>query len=675
MATGSTRQQDLELLAINTIRTLSMDAVQKANSGHPGTPMALAPLAYLLFNEVLRHNPRDPDWPNRDRFVLSNGHASMLLYSVLYLTGYGLTLDDLKQFRQWDSKTPGHPEHGITPGVETTTGPLGQGVGNAVGMAIARRWLGAHFNRPGHEILDYKIYAICGDGDLMEGVSSEASSLAGHLGLSQLTLFYDNNHITIEGNTDLAFSEDVAKRYEAYGWNVVRVADVNDLNALRAAVQSAQQEHERPTLIIVRSHIGYGSPKRQDTKEAHGEPLGEDQVRAAKHNYGWPEDAHFLVPAEVESYMRKALDRGAQQESAWQQKYQAYRKAQPGLAAEWEILQAGGLPEKWDSEIPVFPPDAKGMATRESAGKAENAIAKNLPWLIGGAADLSPSTKTLIANEESFERTSSGRNMHFGIREHGMGAILNGMSLSKLRVFGATFLVFSDYMRGSIRLASIMRLPVTYVFTHDSIGLGEDGPTHQPIEHLMALRAMPRLTVIRPGDANEAAEAWRYAIGFAKGPTAFALSRQAVPTFDRAEMAPASGLQRGAYVLLDSKAPEVILIGTGSELSLCVSAHQKLREQGIQARVVSMPSWEIFERQDDGYKKSVLPASIVARVSIEAGVTLGWERYVGAEGIAIGRDDFGASAPGNEVLRHFGFTTEHVVEAALHVIERAKAKV
>jgi transketolase len=675
MATGSTKQQDLELLAINTIRTLSMDAVQKANSGHPGTPMALAPLAYLLFDEYLRYNPGNPDWPNRDRFVLSNGHASMLLYSVLYLTGFGLTLEDLKQFRQWDSKTPGHPEYGLTPGVETTTGPLGQGVGNAVGMAVAQRWLAAHFNREGHEIVDYRVYAICGDGDLMEGVSGEASSLAGHLGLANLTMFYDNNHITIEGKTDLTFSEDVGRRYEAYGWNVLRLDDVNDLPSLRSAIGNAHQQQAKPNLIIVKTHIGYGSPKKQDTKEAHGEPLGEDQVRAAKRSYGWPEDKTFYVPPEVESYMRKAMGRGAQQEQEWKRRYEAYRKVFPDLAAEWETLQAGRLPEDWDSEIPVFPADAKGTATRESAGKVENAIAKRLPWLIGGAADLSPSTKTLIGTEPSFERETAGRNMHFGIREHGMGAILNGMCLSKLRAFGATFMMFSDYMRPSIRLAALMRLPVTYVFTHDSIGLGEDGPTHQPVEHLTALRAIPGLTVIRPGDANETAESWRYAIGLAKGPTALALTRQAVPTYDRTKMAPASGVQCGAYVLVESKNPEVILIGTGSELQLCVAAFEKLEQQGVRGRVVSMPSWEIFEEQDETYKQSVLPASISARVSVEAGSTMAWWKYVGPDGVAIGHDGFGASAPAKELFQHFGFTSEHVVEAALRVLERTKARV
>ena len=672
---SSTKPQDLELLAINTIRTLSMDAVQKANSGHPGTPMALAPLAYLLFNEYLRYNPGNPDWPNRDRFVLSNGHASMLLYSVLFLTGFGLTLEDLKQFRQWDSKTPGHPEHGLTPGVETTTGPLGQGVGNAVGMAIAERWLAGHFNRENHSIVDYRIYAICSDGDLMEGVSSEASSLAGHLGLSNLTMFYDNNHITIEGETEMAFSEDVAGRYRAYGWNVLSLPDVNDLNALRTAIAKAHSQQEKPNLIIVRTHIGYGAPKRQDTKEAHGEPLGEDQVRAAKRSYGWPEDQTFLVPPEVESHMRKAVERGADLEQQWQQKYGAYRKAFPDLAAQWELMQAGRLPAGWDSKIPVFPADAKGLATRDSGGKVENAIAANLPWLMGGSADLSPSTKTVIGSEPYFERGSPGRNMHFGIREHGMGAILNGMSVSKLRVFGATFFTFSDYMRGAIRLAAIMRLPVTYVFTHDSIGLGEDGPTHQPIEHLTALRAIPHLTVIRPADANEAAEAWRYAIGSAKGPTALALTRQAIPTFDRTRMASAAGLHRGAYVLIESKNPEVILIGTGSELQLCVAAFEQLDKQGVRARVVSMPSWEIFDEQDAAYRQSVLPDSIPARVSVEAGSTLAWPRYVGADGVAIGRDDFGASAPAKELFKHFGFTPEHVTEAALTVLERTKARV
>jgi transketolase len=509
----------------------------------------------------------------------------------------------------------------------------------------------------------------------MEGVSGEASSLAGHLGLSKLTMFYDNNHITIEGNTELAFTEDVGERYQAYGWNVLRVDDVNNLDSLRSAIAKAHEQQAKPNLIIVRTHIGYGAPKRQDTKEAHGEALGEDQVRAAKRSYGWPEDKTFYVPPEVESHMRQALGRGARQEQEWKQKYQAYRSAFPDLAAEWETLQAGRLPAGWDSKIPVFPADAKGMATRESGGKVENAIAEHLPWLMGGAADLSPSTRTVIGSEPYFERETTGRNMHFGIREHGMGSILNGMSVSKLRAFGATFFVFSDYMRPSIRLAALMQLPVTYVFTHDSIGLGEDGPTHQPIEHLTALRAMPHLTVIRPGDANETAEAWRYAIGSAKGPTALALTRQAIPTFDRSRMASASGLHRGAYVLIESKNPEVILMGTGSELQLCVAAFEKLEQQGVRARVVSMPSWEIFEEQDEAYKQSVLPASIPARVSVEAGSTLAWWKYLGPDGSAIGRDDFGASAPAKDLFKHFGFTPEHVVEAALGVLERTKARV
>jgi transketolase len=542
-------------------------------------------------------------------------------------------------------------------------------------MAIAERWLAAHFNRPGHELVDYRIYAVCGDGDQMEGVASEAASLAGHLKLSKLTMFYDNNHITIEGKTDLAFSEDVGMRYQAYGWNVLRVEDVNDLDALRAAIAQAQAQHAKPNLIIVRTHIGYGAPHKQDTSEAHGEALGEDEVRGAKRNYGWPEDKTFYVPPEVERLMREAVGRGSELEQEWKRKYEAYAQAQPELAREWDMLQAGELPKGWDSEIPVFPPDPKGMATRESAGKAENAIAKHLPWLMGGSADLAPSTKTLIAGEPAFSAATTGRNMHFGIREHGMGAILNGMAFSKLRVFGATFLVFSDYMRGAIRLASIMSMPVTYVFTHDSVGLGEDGPTHQPVEHLMSLRAIPRLTLIRPGDANEAAEAWRYALAFAKGPTAMALSRQPVPTFDRSEMAPAGGLQRGAYVLLDSPNAELILIGTGSELALCVSAHRQLTAQGVRTRVVSMPSWEIFERQDEGYRRSVLPPAITARVSVEAGITQGWQRWVGDEGVSIGWNDFGASAPYSETLRRFGFTTEHVVDAALQLLEGQKARV
>jgi transketolase len=662
----------LTQLCVNTIRTLSMDAVQKANSGHPGTPMALAPVAYVLWDSYLRHNPHNPDWPNRDRFVLSNGHASMLLYSLLHLTGYNLPLEQLKNFRQWDSKTPGHPEYGLTPGVETTTGPLGQGIANSVGMAIAERWLESHFNKPDHKLIDYRVFAICGDGDMMEGVSHEAASIAGHLKLSNLVWIYDNNRITIEGSTDLAFSEDVATRFMGYHWNVQRVGDANDLSLLDAAIRTAISEDGRPTLIIVDSHIAWGSPNKHDTKEAHGEPLGEEEIRLTKVQYGWPPDAHFLVPPEVSDYMGKAIDRGAKWERDWNEKANSYKKAFPDLAREWELIQKRELPDGWDADIPVFPADAKGMATRESSGKVENAIAPRIPWFVGGAADLAPSTKTLINKEHDFEANDySGRNFHFGIREHVMGSILNGMAVSKLRVFGAGFLIFSDYMRPPIRLAALMDLPVLYVFTHDSIGLGEDGPTHQPIEQLMSLRAIPRLVTIRPGDANEVAEAWRAALKLKHQPVALILSRQALPTLDRSKYAAASGLQQGAYILADSNGqPEVIIMGTGSEVQLCVAAHEQLTKDGIRSRVVSMPSWELFEKQSQEYKDRLFPSNVRARVAVEAGTTLGWKEYVGLEGKVIARRDFGASAPIKDLLKHFGFTVEHVVDEAKKLLKK-----
>ena len=668
--------QALDTLCINTIRTLSMDAVQKANSGHPGTPMALAPLAYVLFDRVLRYNPRNPNWPNRDRFVLSNGHASMLLYSMLFLTGYDLSLDDLKQFRQWGSKTPGHPEYGLTAGVETTTGPLGQGVATSVGMAIAERWLESRYNKGDQKLVDYRVYAICGDGDLMEGISQEAASVAGHLGLSNLIWFYDNNRITIEGHTDLAFSEDVGTRFLGYRWNVLRVSDVNDLSLLETNIRIAQQETHRPTLVIVDSHIAWGSPHKHDTAGAHGEPLGEEEIRLTKKAYGWPEDQQFLVPEEVPAHMRKAIDRGRQWESEWNDKLAAYRKQNGDLAAEWDLMQKAELPKGWDAEIPNFPADAKGLATRESSSKVENAIAKHVPWLVGGSADLAPSTKTLISGGGDFEANSyGGRNLHFGIREHSMGAICNGMALSKLRSYGATFLIFSDYMRGAIRLSALMDLPVVHIFTHDSIGLGEDGPTHQPIEHLMSLRAMPRLIMIRPGDANEVAEAWRVIMQQKHHPVALVLSRQAMPTLDRSQYASAEGVQRGAYILADCDGtPDVILMGTGSELQFCVGAYEQLSSSGVKCRVLSMPSWELFEQQSADYKDKILPPAVRARVAVEAGTSLGWKEYIGTDGKVIARSDFGASAPIKDLYKQFGFTVENVVKEARAVMSRLQSK-
>jgi transketolase len=657
---------EIDRRCITTIRTLAMDAVERANSGHPGTPMALAPVAYVLWERHLRHSPGNPAWPNRDRFVLSNGHASMLLYALLHLTGYDLPLEELERFRQWESRTPGHPEHGVTPGVETTTGPLGQGIANAVGMAIAERWLATSFNRPGHELIEYRTWAFCGDGDLMEGISHEAASLAGHLRLHKLVWIYDNNHITIEGNTALANSDEVAARFLGYRWNVLHVDDANDLDLIDEALRSARQETTRPTLIIVDSHIAWGAPHKQDKAVAHGEPLGADEVALTKKRYGWPSDAHFLVPDDVRQHMGQARARGVEAEREWNERLAAYRKAHPDRAAEWDGLQRGILPAGWDRDIPNFPADPKGLATREAAGKVLNAIAPHVPWLVGGAADLAPSTKTLVTGGGDFEAGSyGGRNFHFGIREHAMAAILNGMALSKLRPYGATFLIFSDYMRNAIRLSALMDMPVIFVFTHDSIGLGEDGPTHQPIEQLMSLRAIPRLTVIRPADANEAAEAWRYVMTCRDHPVALVLSRQALPTLDRTRLAPASGLRRGAYVLADSGGtPQVILIGTGSEVQLCVAAHDRLVAEGVRSRVVSMPSWEVFEEQDPAYRESVLPRAVRARVAVEAGTSLGWGEYVGLDGRVVARRAFGASAPVKDLLKEFGFTADHVLAEA-----------
>jgi transketolase len=689
--------QPIESLSINTIRTLSMDAVQAANSGHPGTPMALAPAAYVLFNEFLRFDPAQPLWPNRDRFVLSCGHASMLLYSTLHVCGVKQTdaagrgseapavpLDDIRRFRQLDSRCPGHPEYGHTSGVETTTGPLGQGVGNSVGMAIAQRWLAARYNRPGFDLFDYNVYALCSDGDLMEGISGEAASLAGHLKLSNLCWIYDDNTITIEGHTKLAFSECVQQRFAGYGWNVLKVDDVNDLAALRAALAGFQGPHpgpfpegegsrsDRPTLIVVRSVIAYGAPNKHNTHGAHGSPLGEEEIRLTKQAYGWPPEQKFLVPEEVLAHFRANLGaRGQRLHQAWSTRYAEYAAQFAEEARELDLIGRHELPAGWDAEMKPFAADAKGLATRASSGKVLNQIARRLPWLVGGSADLAPSTLTLMEGGGDFEAGSyGGRNLHFGIREHAMGAIVNGMALTGLRAFGATFFVFSDYMRPSIRLAALMGLPVFYVFTHDSIGVGEDGPTHQPIEHLAALRAIPNLTVIRPGDANEVAEAYRCALGNARGPTALVLSRQNLPTLDRGKYAPAAGAGKGGYVLADAAdgKAEVILIGTGSELSLCVSAYEKLTAEGVKARVVSLPSWELFDAQPQAYRDSVLPPDVKRRVAVELGIEQGWCKYIGRCGRFLGINHFGASAPVGVLLKHYGFTVENLVKLAKEAV-------
>jgi len=687
-------QHSIDQLCINTIRTLSMDGVQAANSGHPGTPMAMAPVAYSLWQEFLRFDPTDPVWPNRDRFVLSAGHASMLLYSMLHLTGVravskdyetlgepSVPLDALKTFRQLDSRCPGHPEYRWTSGVETTTGPLGQGVATSVGMAIARQWLGARYNKPGFEdLFDFNVYALCGDGCMMEGISSEAASLAGHLRLSNLCWIYDNNHITIEGNTALAFSEDVATRFSGYGWNVTRVGDANDLEMLARAFRTFQETKDRPTLIIVDSHIGYGAPHKQDTSGAHGEPLGEDEVRLAKRNYGWPEDKKFFVPDGVYEHFQRGIGaRGKELRDRWFARIDEYRKQYPELAEELYRMQHRQLPDGWDRDLPEFPADPKGLATRESSAKLLNAVAKNIPWLIGGAADLAPSTKTRLTFEGAGDFSAenyAGRNFHFGIREHAMGAILNGMSLVKVRPFGSGFFIFVDYLRGALRLSAIMELPAIYVFTHDSIGVGEDGPTHQPIEQLAHMRAMPGLIVIRPADANEVREAWKVILQLHHAPAVLALTRQAVPTIDRTKYAAASGLARGAYVLADAPGgdPEAILIGTGSEVALCLEAYEQLIREGVRARVVSMPSWELFDDQDQQYRDSVLPPDVKARVSVEEASDFGWTKYTGCEGHNIGIETFGASAPLKHLLKKFGFNVDHVVAAAKGQIERQRGK-
>ena len=679
--------KQLDTLSINTIRTLAIDAVQQANSGHPGAPMGLAPVTYCLWQEFLRYDPADPTWLNRDRFVLSNGHASMLLYAMLHLAGVrevdenhqvlkelAVPMEEIKRFRQLGSRTPGHPESHVTSGIETTTGPLGQGVGNSLGMAIAREWLAANFNRPEFEIFDYNVYAICSDGDLMEGIGGEAASLAGHLKLAHLCWIYDNNHVTLDGPADWSFSEDVATRFVGYGWNVTRVADANDLEMLARAFETFQKTTDRPTLIVVDSHIGYGSPHKQDTNAAHGEPLGEDEVRLVKKFYGWPEDAKFLVPEGVREHFQDGIGkRGRDLRAQWARGFAEYSRKYPELADRLHRMQRRELPDGWDKNLPTFPADSKGLATRESSGKVLNALAQNIPWLIGGSADLATSNKTNLkfAGAGDFQAGSyGGRNLHFGVREHVMGASVNGLTVSGIRAFGATFFNFSDYMRASMRLAALMEIPSIFIFTHDSIGVGEDGPTHQPIEQLASLRAMPNLIVLRPGDANEVVEAWKIIAQLQHQPVALVLTRQNLPTFDRTKYGAASGTARGAYVLADAPGgkPEVILMGTGSEVSLCIEAYEKLKAEGVQARVVSMPSWEIFERQDTAYKESVLPSSVTARVSVEMAATFGWERYVGLKGQKVGMHRFGASAPLKDLLKFFGFTIEAVVAAARKAI-------
>jgi transketolase len=681
----------LDQLSINCIRTLSIDAVQQAKSGHPGTPMALAPLVYTLWNRVMRFDPQDPIWPNRDRFVLSNGHASMLLWSALHLTGTravnaeyerlgqpAVSLDDIRHFRQLGSKAPGHPEYHLVSGVEATTGPLGQGVATSVGMAIAEAWLANRYNRPDFEIFGYNIYAVCGDGDMMEGVSSEAASLAGHLALDNLCWIYDNNHITIEGNTRITFTEDIAARFLGYGWNVLRVGDANDIDRIEHALDIFRKTKGRPTFIILDSHIGYGSPHKQDTAAAHGEPLGEEEVRLTKRDYGWPEDAKFLVPDAVRAHFAAGIGaRGAQARGRWTELFAAYRSKYPELATEIDLMQRRELPNGWDRGLPVFPADPKGIAGRDASGKVLNVLAQNIPWLIGGSADLGSSNKTLLTFEGAgdFEPgTPGGRNLHFGIREHAMAAAVNGLSLSKLRAFGATFFIFSDYARPAIRLSALMELPTIFVFTHDAMGDGEDGPTHQPVEQLASFRAEPGLVVLRPADANEVVEAYRYIMQLRHEPAVLALSRQPLPTLDRSKYASASGVARGAYVLADAQGgePEVILIASGSEVSLCINAHEELFAQGIRSRVVSMPSWDIFEHQTQAYQDSVLPPGVTARVAVEQASTFGWDRYVGRSGRVIGMKTFGASAPLKELLRKYGFEPERVAEVAKELLGKGK---
>jgi transketolase len=675
--------EQMAQLAINTIRTLSIDAVQQAKSGHPGTPMALAPLVYTIWNRVMRFDPRDPIWPNRDRFVLSNGHASMLLWSVLYLTEVqavnadyeilgqpAVSLDDIRRFRQLDSKAPGHPEYHWTSGVEATTGPLGQGIATSVGMAIGRKWLARRYNQPGFDIFDYDIYAVCGDGCMMEGVGSEAASLAGHLGLDNLCWVYDNNHITIEGNTRITFTEDIAARFLGYGWNVLRVGDANDIGRIQNALEIFRQTKGRPTFIILDSHIGYGSPHKQDTAEAHGEPLGDEEVRLCKRLYGWPEDAQFFVPEGVHKHFAAGIGaRGDEARRKWTELFGAYRGKYPELATEIDKMQRRELPSGWDRDLPVFPADPKGLAGRDASGKVLNVLAQNIPWFLGGSADLGPSNRTTLNFEGAgdFQAGSpAGKNLHFGIREHSMAAIVNGLSLSKMRAFGATFFIFSDYARPAMRLSALMELPTIFIFTHDAMGDGEDGPTHQPVEQLASMRAVPGLITLRPCDANEVVEAYRYIIQLQHQPAVLVLSRQPLPTLDRSKYAPAAGVRRGAYVLADAPEgrPEVILIATGSEVYLALEAHEELLAEGIRSRLVSMPSWDIFDHQTKEYRESVLPPNVTARVAVEQASTFGWERYVGCSGHVIGMNTFGASAPLKELQRKFGFEPERIVAAA-----------
>jgi transketolase len=678
MTATASDTRTLDELCINTIRTLSMDAVQKANSGHPGAPMALAPLAYVLYTRVMKHSPRNPDWPDRDRFVLSAGHASMLLYSTLYLTGYGVSLDDLKHFRQLGSPTPGHPERGDTPGVETTTGPLGQGVGNGVGLALAERMLAARYNRPGHEIVDHHTFVVASDGDMEEGIGSEACSLAGHLGLGRLILFYDNNHISLDGPTTMSFSEDVAKRFEAYNWHVQDLGEDLGLDRIEEATRAAMAVEDRPSLVILRTHIGVGSPNKQDSSAAHGSPLGAEEVELTKKAYGWPTMEPFFVPEEALAHFRECVDRGVQLEEEWEERRGAYEGAHPG---EWHDLHAqieGRLPDGWDSDLPRFDPDDESVggaiATRKASHSVIQWAASKVPQLVGGAADLSSSTLTTIEDAGDVEAGNyEGRNINFGVREHAMGAIVNGLNLHYFRAFGSTFLQFYDYMKNTVRLAALMELPSLFVYTHDSIGLGEDGPTHQPIEHLPAMRAVPRLYTLRPADANETALCWQFALSQTEHPCAFALSRQGLPVLDP-EIVPADAVERGAYVLHDgSGEPEVVLIATGSEVSLCVAARELLEGDGIPTRVVSVPCAERFLEQDQGYRDSVLPPGLRARVAVEAAHPLGWDRFAGDQGSIIGMTTFGASAPAKDVFEHFGFTPEHVAEEARAVRDRVKA--
>lgn len=658
---------DLDQLCINTIRFLAVDGVQKANSGHPGLPMGAAPMAYLLWTRHLKHDPAKPAWPNRDRFILSAGHGSMLLYGLLHLTGYDLPIEELQRFRQWESKTPGHPEHWLVPGIETTTGPLGQGFANGVGMAIAEKYLAAHFNRPGHELVDYRIYALVSDGDLMEGVASEAASLAGHLRLDNLIYLYDNNHISIEGSTDLAFTEDRAKRFEAYGWFVQSVDEGNDLEAIDKAIRAAQAQKGRPSIIMVRTHIGYGSPNKQDTAEVHGAALGEEEVKLTKQNLGWPLEPAFLVPDEARVHFREAIGKGEKAEGSWQTTFAAYRQAFPDLAAEWDRFVKGELPPGWQEKLPTFSHTEKPMATRQASGKVLNAISPVLPTLLGGSADLAPSTNTLIKAEKNFEAGSYGaRNFHFGVREHGMASALNGMALSGLIPYGATFFVFSDYLRPAMRLSAIMGAHVIYVFTHDSVFLGEDGPTHEPIEQLAACRVIPHLSVIRPADANETAVAWRVALEHKEGPVALILTRQVLPIIDRTKYAAAEGLAKGAYILADAKGgkPSIILIATGSEVAPALDAYEKLTAEGVAVRVVNMPSWDIFDKQPQAYRDEVLPPNVTARLAIEAAVPFGWERYVGSKGAVHGINRYGASAPYKVIAEKWGFTGANIAKLA-----------